>query len=141
MQIAEVVHAQTKFRRDVRGGTQLDDDHRTAQARAGAKRVPVVNRHRSFPASNQRASIRYWRWLSGLTRDSLRLGSGFAGDSADADIHNFDGSARGRMSESPAMRRMEVGDELVQEAYKKAESLIHEADRIINDARSRVTGS
>ena len=35
---------------------------------------------------------------------------------------------------------MEAGDELVHEAYKKAEGLIHEADRIINDARSRVTG-
>ncbi len=35
---------------------------------------------------------------------------------------------------------MEAGDELVQEAYKKAEGLIHEADRIINEARSRVTG-
>ena len=36
---------------------------------------------------------------------------------------------------------MEAGDELVHEAYKKAESLINEADRIIHEARERVTGA
>ena len=35
---------------------------------------------------------------------------------------------------------MEAGDELVHEAYKKAEGLINEADRIIHEAKSRVTG-
>ena len=36
---------------------------------------------------------------------------GFAADSADANIHDFDGGTRGGMSESSAMRRMKVGDE------------------------------
>ena len=35
---------------------------------------------------------------------------------------------------------IEAGDELVHEAYKKAENLINEADRIIHEARERVSG-
>ncbi len=35
---------------------------------------------------------------------------------------------------------MEAGDELVHDAYKKAEGLINEADRIIQEAKSRVIG-
>jgi gas vesicle protein len=35
---------------------------------------------------------------------------------------------------------IDSGDEVVQEAYRKAESLIEEADRIISDARARVNG-
>ncbi len=36
---------------------------------------------------------------------------------------------------------MEKGDELMHEAYKKAEDLIGEADRIMHEARARVLGN
>ena len=37
MQVAEIVDAQREFRRDVGGGAQLDDDGRSAHARARAE--------------------------------------------------------------------------------------------------------
>jgi gas vesicle protein len=42
--------------------------------------------------------------------------------------------------EELANESIDAGDQLLQDAYIRAEDLINEADRIIHDARTRITG-
>ena len=87
---------------------------RSARACARLRRASLDRKSatvRSRPPTSTRP-LEYWRWRFrtwrairfGLATDSPR-------DCTDANIHDFDGGARGGMSESSAMRGMEVGDE------------------------------
>src|SRR5512135_1016958 len=111
MQIAETIDAQFEFRRNVRGGAQLDDYGRPADARARTKRLAIVNRHRTFAVAHNYLRTRNRRWLLRVAGKPLRLRVESVRDRADSKIHHFDRGIGCGMSKRPAMRSVKVGNE------------------------------
>src|ERR1700730_14059363 len=111
MKISKVVGAQSKFRRDIASGTQLDHDQRTRDSRASPNRLAIVNRDHPFAIADQSSSARNWLRLSLLMCNSLRPGARFRRSRTNPDIHDLDRGVRRRMSKGPPMRRMKIRDE------------------------------